>query len=235
LGWGFAGAQPITIGFWTAHVRTGVYSVSITNAASNRCYVTTYTQNVSNTTEYKTITIPGDTTGTWAKDNTTGLQINFTQAAGATYTTASPNVWQSGAFYAATGQVNAVAATSDSFRITGVIVLPGTQAPTAAQSPLIMRPYDQELVTCKRYYYNASGSYGGLASTPKIASSVYYFPVEMRAAPTITGTFAANTGNAGTFAANSGTQKNCVIYNSLGNWTIEAIITYPTLYFDARL
>ena len=235
LGWGTANAQPITIAFKTWHTRPGTYSVGVRNYTGTRSYFTTYTQNVSTAIEYKTVTIPGDVTGTWEISNLRGIQLIFTQACGTTFTIPSVNTWAAGNFLSAPGQVNAVAATSDVFRLTGVVVLPGTQAPTAAQSPLIMRPYDQELVTCKRYYYNASGSYGGLASTPKIASSVYYFPVEMRAAPTITGTFAANTGNAGTFAANSGTQKNCVIYNSLGNWTIEAIITYPTLYFDARL
>jgi hypothetical protein len=58
----------------------------------------------------------------------------------------------------------AVAATSDVFRITGVVVLPGIEAPSAARSPLIMRPYDQELLICQRYWqksYDRNGVAGG--------------------------------------------------------------------------
>ena len=192
LGWGSALAQSITIGFWTNHVRTGIYSVSVQNGSTTRSYVATYTQNVSNASEYKTIVVPGCTDGTWAVDETVGMQISFTQAAGSTLTTGSPNTWVTGNFVAATGQVNAVAATSDSFRITGVVILPGSQAPTAAQSPLIMRPYDQELLTCQRYFFMEAAFaqlYAENVSSGVGANAVglmYKFPVTMRAAPTWT-------------------------------------------------
>jgi hypothetical protein len=92
--------------------------------------------------------------------------------------------------------VNAVAATSDVFRITGVVILPGIQAPSAARSPFIMRPYDQELVTCRRYYQKTGG---GAADTMiggyNLAGNPIYLTVSltptMRAAPTVSsfGTF----------------------------------------------
>src|SRR4029077_21047839 len=75
----------------------------------------------------------------------------FTPGAGSGGQTPA-NVWTAGAFIAATGSINGVAATTDTFQITGVVILPGVEVPSAARSPLIMRPYDQELMTCRRYW-----------------------------------------------------------------------------------
>ena len=152
LAWGTANAQPITIGFWTAHHRTGTYSVSVRNGATNRSYTTTYTQNVADAPEYKTLTIPGDTAGAWAGDNTAGMNVTFSFGTGATFTAPAANAWQAGNYYAAPGQVNAVAAISDIFRISGLIIIPGNEAPSAARSPFIMRPFPQEIISCLRYY-----------------------------------------------------------------------------------
>jgi len=192
LAWGTANAKPITIGFWTDHFRAGVYTGTVRNGGATRSYGFTYTHNVSSVPQYNVITIPGDTTGTWAKDNTVGMSVSFAMASGATLTAPSANAWVAGNYIAAPGQVNAVAATSDVFRITGVTVLPGTQAPTAAQSPTIMRPYDQELVTCQRYFFMepvTAQLFSENASTGVGANAVglmYKFPVTMRAAPTWT-------------------------------------------------
>ena len=157
LAWGTASAQPITIGFWSSHHRTGLYSGSVRNNAVNRSYAFTYTQNAADTPQYNAVTIPGDTTGTWTIDNTAGINLTFSLGAGATYTAPSANAWLAGSYQAAPGQINAVAASSDVFRITGVVVLPGIEAPSAARSALIMRPYDQELVTCQRYWRKIGG------------------------------------------------------------------------------
>jgi hypothetical protein len=191
LGWGTANAQPITIGFWTSHNRTGTWSGAISNGAANRCYAFTYTQTASNVFEYHTVTIPGDTTGTWAVDNTKGLMVIFAIAAGSAFTAPSANAWLAGNYVAAPGQVNGVALTTDVFRITGVVVLPGIEAPSAARSPLIMRPFDQELVTCRRYFR----SYGGVIPLEAIANGqcfaatgaavLFTFDPPMRAAPTV--------------------------------------------------
>jgi hypothetical protein len=191
LGWGAAGAMPITIGFWTAHTRTGTYSVSVRNGAASRSYTATYTQNVSTAMEYKTITVPGDTVGTWAKDNTSGLSLAFPMAAGSTFVAPAANTWYGANYIAAPGQVNAVAATTDVFRITGVVVLPGIEAPSAARSPLVMRPYDQELLTCMRYCYKRVFNPNQVLATLQVynttsaSGAIMDFPVQMRAIPTI--------------------------------------------------
>jgi hypothetical protein len=91
--------------------------------------------------------------------------------------------------------VNAVAAAADVFRLTGVIVLPGNEAPSAARSPFVMRPFDQELVICQRYYQrmliSTIGYYSTLAGGALYTSNQFATP--MRAAPT-----AAQIGNAPT-------------------------------------
>jgi hypothetical protein len=182
LGWGTSSAQPITIGFWSQHHRPGLYSGTIRNGIVNRSYGFTYTQTVADVPQYNTITIPGDTTGTWATDNTGSMFLSFAQACGTNFAVPSANTWSAGNYVAAPGQVNGVGATSDVFRITGVSVHPGNEAPSAARSPFIMRPYDQELATCKRYWQK----YNMVVDTAA-AFQAFPFPVEMRSNPTITG------------------------------------------------
>jgi len=202
LAWGRVGAPPITIGFWSAHTPAGLYSGTVRNSTTGsfRSYAFTYTQAVSTTPQFNIITIPADTTGTWAANNTAGMVITFALAAEAsTLTAPSANTWVAGNYIAAPGQVNGVSSAGNALRITGVCILPGTQAPTAAQSPLIMRPYDQELVTCQRYYQKTyasdvvpgtassggwlSGTANGNINRPYVNHR--FMPV-MRISPTIT-------------------------------------------------
>jgi hypothetical protein len=188
LAWGTSSAQPITIGFWSQHFRTGVYTVGIGNTAGNRSYLATYTHNASNVVQYNTITIPGCVDGVWNKDNASGIIVQFVIASGIVAPAA--NTWFSAGYQAAPGQTNGVASTSDVFRITGVVVLPGIEAPTAAQSPLIMRPYDQELVTCQRYYEKAPAVVRATGQLYLVAP----WKVSKRATPTLTVVFESGTG-----------------------------------------
>jgi hypothetical protein len=201
LAWGGANAQPITLCFWSSHNRPGLYSGTIRNS-STRSYAFTYTQAAANVPQFNTVTVPGDTTGSWASDNTVGMIITFAMATGATFTAPSANAWVNGNYHAAPGQINGVAATSDVLRITGVVVLPGGEAPSAARSSLIMRPYGQELLTCKRYYEKTypyanppgtNGVGGGecrIIPSSSITAGMFYggvrFPVGKRATPTVT-------------------------------------------------
>ena len=136
------------------------------------------------------VTIPGCLDGVWAVDNTIGMIITLALACGSTFTAPSANAWLTGNYYAAPGQINAVAATSDVFRITGVIVVPGIEAPSAARSPLIMRPYDQELLACQRYYWKDASPRNMSAYVQDFSFRLinHPYPVQMRATPTVTGT-----------------------------------------------
>lgn len=221
LGWGTPSAKPITISFWSCHTKVGLYTVGVANVGAARSYVTTYTQTVANIPEYHTVTIPGDTTGTWPKDITLAMYLSFTTAAGSSFTAPAANVWTAGAFFAAPGQVNAASSTSDVVRITGVVVLPGIEAPTAAQSPLIMRPFAQELLTCQRYYWT-SFPHGTVVGTGKGMTNCIYgacigdpnfgtplladFHVPMRVVPTVS---TYNPVSANTAVRNFATNLDC--------------------------
>ena len=63
LKWGTAQAQPVTLSFWVRCSLTGTFGGTLTNTA--RAYPFTYTISNADTWEYKTITIPGDTSGTF--------------------------------------------------------------------------------------------------------------------------------------------------------------------------
>ena len=151
LGWGGAGASPISIGFWVASTRTGMFSGSVRNADVTRSFPFSFTINTAGAWEYKTVTIPGDVTGTWAIDNSIGMTIAFALMSSATYT-APVGAWVAGNYLGVNGTANAIATTNGYMQITGVIVVPGVELPSSDRAPFIMRPYDQELLLCKRYF-----------------------------------------------------------------------------------
>ncbi len=186
LMWGTAQAMPITLAFWSSHTIPGTYTGTIRNLTPDRCYAFTYTQNVASTPEYKAITIPGCTDGTWNVTNGAGIYITFAIAAGVGANMApSANTWLTGGYLAGPGQVNGVNSTSNFSALADVVVLPGTQAPTAAQSPLIMRPYDQELAMCKRYFEKCGSGWTGAWSSTTAAQVFGQFEVEKRTSPTL--------------------------------------------------
>ena len=216
LAWGSGGAQPITIGFWTMHHRPGLYSGSVRNGIANRSYVFTYTQTAADALQYNVITIPGNVTGTWAINNTAGINLTFTMAAGSTFTAPSANTWVAGSYFAASGQVNAVATTSDAFRITGVIVLPGNEAPLAQRSPFVMRPFDQELLLCKRQLRIIAPEGAGVA----YAATGGFFNVRhdgMRATPTVSATAAIQVTNV-VNANYTQSSPNATIFTNNPDW-----------------
>jgi hypothetical protein len=241
LAWGTANAQPLTVCFWTMHARTGIYSISVRNGGGTRSYVATYTQNAASTPQFNVITIPGCTDGTWALDNTTGILFNFGFGCGTTFAAPSNNAWLAGNYVQSASQVNAVAATSDVGRIYGVVVLPGIEAPSAVRAPFIMRPFDQELILCKRYYRKIGGQVSvdvlqqGYANTGSAMGTTIALEPAMRAAPSIS--------EFGTFSkANVASTVYIASTNSF-IWQLNATVTGPLQSFgnigglicDARL
>ena len=133
---------------------TGTFGLIATNAAKNRSFATTYTVNAANVWEYKVITIKGDVTGTWAKDNTTGLDIIWSLGAGSGASTAAGAAWNAGGFYNVTGAVQFVGgAVGATFALTNVSVEKGGVA-----TPFEVRPYAMELQVCQRYYEIAAST-----------------------------------------------------------------------------
>jgi hypothetical protein len=188
LAFGTVNAQKITLSFWVRSSVTGTFGGSIQNSAANRSYPFEYTINVIDTFEYKTITIPGDTSGTWiGATNGIGITVNFGLGVGATYS-GTANAWAAADYRSATSATSVVAANLRTFYITGVQLEKGSTA-----TSFDYRPYGTELALCQRYYFVATGnksnaSYpalgaGNLQSSTNARIYVKY-PVDMRAAPT---------------------------------------------------
>lgn len=184
LAWGTASAQPITFSFWALANKPGTFTGAIQNSDSSRCYPYTYTINNGSVFEYKTITVPGCTDGIWNASNGVGMRICFAAMCGTT-NMGTPNAWGTANVVAATGQINGVATTADRLAITGLTVLPGVEAPSAARSSLIMRPFDQELQTCGRYYQQVGAGWaGGFDIATRCALAGRFVPI-MRIAPAL--------------------------------------------------
>jgi hypothetical protein len=186
FGWGTANAQTVTLSFWVRSSLTGTFSGSFRNSANDRSYVFSFTIASANTFEYKTITISGDTSGTWLTDNQRGLRITFDMGSGSTNRTATIGSWVSGGFAGATGSIQLNTTSSATFYITGVQLEKGSTA-----TPFEFRSIGTELGLCQRYYYKVFPNAAGALLTPTGANtgttiSVFssQFPVTMRAAPT---------------------------------------------------
>lgn len=187
LGFGVASAKPVVIGFWSGHHRPGIYSVALRNGAGDRSFVTTYTQAIGDVWQYNTVTIPACLDGTWEVGNLRSVTLSFAIGSGANFIAPVTGQWAVGNYLAAAGQVNAAQSTADVFRITGVVVLPGNEVPEAERSSLIMRPYDQEIISCRRYLRRVAPSGAGKAKDA--ASAVFTAEHEgMRATPTVVAT-----------------------------------------------
>jgi hypothetical protein len=184
LAWGSAGAQPVTISFWVRSSLTGSFSGAITNGAYNRSYPFSYTINAANTWEYKTVTIPGDTIGTWATDNTTGANLFFNLGTGSN-NLGTANAWAASGRTGVTGSQSIIATNGATFYITGVQLEVGTVA-----TSFDWRPYSTELNLCLRYFFNLPTSGGGstwlLAFYNSLARFPIPIPVPMRATPSVT-------------------------------------------------
>jgi hypothetical protein len=146
LGWGTANAKDVTLSFWVRSSLTGTFGGNVNNAAGNRWYVFSYSINSADTWEYKTVTIAGDTSGTWATNTSIGIAVSFSMGAGSSYL-ATPGSWGSSRVDAPTGQVNVAGTLNATFFITGVQLEAGSVA-----TPFERRPFGTELALCQRYY-----------------------------------------------------------------------------------
>ena len=179
--WGTANAQAVTISFWVRSSLTGTFSVSVCNYASTRNYIATYTVSAANTWEYKTITIPGDTSGTWLINNGIGLQLRFDLGSGSNFN-GTAGSWGTSNLLRTSGSQSIVGTSGATFYITGVQLEAGSVA-----TPFEHRQYGQELALCQRYYqYHEQNEFlDGYNSTNGYIKSTMLLPCEMRTTPTV--------------------------------------------------
>ena len=146
LAWGTASAATVTLSFWVRSSLTGTFGGSLRNSAANRSYPFSYTISSANTWEQKSVTIAGDTSGTWLTTNGIGIQLYFSLGAGSTFSSTAGS-WQSGNYISTTGAVSVVGTNGATFYITGVQLEKGTVA-----TPFEFRSFGQELLLCQRYF-----------------------------------------------------------------------------------
>lgn len=147
LGWGTASAKTATLSFWVRSSLTGTFGGAVNND-NDASYAFTYTISTANTWERKTITITGATVGTWATDNTLGLNLELALGVGSTRSgTAGVWTYPAAVLISATGATNVMATSGATFYITGIQLEVGNTA-----TSFDYRSYGHELQLCQRYY-----------------------------------------------------------------------------------
>ena len=179
MGFGTANASTFTLSFWVRSSVTGTYSISLrSTVGSARSYVATYVINAANTWEQKTITVAGDTSGTWVTTNSTGLQVLWDLGSGSNFQ-GTAGSWQTANLYRTSGSVNWISNSGATFFLTGVQLEKGSTA-----TSFDYRPYGTELALCQRYYQQSKASLS-VASGSNEVRGMIPLRTQLRAEPSL--------------------------------------------------
>jgi hypothetical protein len=234
-GWGTSNAVPMTLSFWVRSSVTGTFSGAVIRSNSgtvSRSFVFTYTISSANTWEYKTVAILADTNNSavyGSVQNIEGGQVRFDLGSSSTRLSSTVNSWQAGNFFGATGQTSLLATNGATFYITGVQLEAGSVA-----TPFERRPYGTELALCQRYYSKSystdtppgTNTAAGASRTVSNGSAGWVnfdFPVEMRAAPTVTPYNIAGT--SGVYGSDAGNWTPLQTYISTRRHSASGVVT----------
>jgi hypothetical protein len=259
LAYGTGAAQPVSIAFLVRAHRPGQYSGSLRNSDGTRSYVWPVTINAADTWEYKAYTIPGCTDGTWKTDSNFSADFSIIMMTGSGFTTAG-NVWTAANMLGATGQINGAAATTDTMQVTGLLILPGSELPTAANSSRCIRPADREMLLCQRYLqfsrkrepgfllYGLGSTSAGivvnrtstvpLRTLPTVsAASSFQFTVDYDSSYTFNVTGVATNGH---FDWNGGDIKidgttTATVYSGFANFSPIELTAASVIKYDSRM
>ena len=229
LAWGTANARPVTLSFWVRSSLTGTFGGSLTNSALDRSHPFSYTISSANTWEQKSITITGDTTGTWLTTNGQGIRLWFGLGVGSILS-GTAGSWSANYYNSATGATSIVGTNGATWYITGVQLEEGS-VPTSFE----YRQYGTELALCQRYFqksfatetapanglgdysfqWNSGGAYNVITSQLKVS---------MRA--TSTNTF-YNPRSGGTAGYMTDGTNDYTVRNSNWNNNFVGIDSYP--------
>ena len=193
LGWGSANAQNVTLSFWVRSSLTGTFGGAIVNSTANRNYPFSYTISSANTWTAVSITIAGDTTGTWSTTNGLGVVVRFGLGSGSGYS-GTAGAWQAGNFVQPIGTVSVVGTSGATWYVTGVQFEKGSTA-----TPFDFRSYGTELGLCQRYFqkWDYSLALGTAGSTALVANKYAatdslvanaFLNTPMRTSPTLSST-----------------------------------------------
>ena len=188
LNWGTAQAQDVTLSFKVKSSLTGTFGGAIINGNYDRFYNFSYTISSANTWTDVSVTIDGDTSGTWVTNNTLGIRLSLSLGAGSGEV-GSAGSWGTATYEGVSGQTNLIATNGATWQITGVQLEAGTTA-----SDFEFLPVDVNLRRCQRYFYKLLQEQWlfNISNSTSRRTNVD-FPVQMRTTPTSTLIF-DNTG-----------------------------------------
>jgi hypothetical protein len=225
LMFGSASASTVTLSFWVRSNLTGTFGGVLRNSGDTRSYPFSYTINAANTFEQKTITVAGDTSGTWLTTNGLGLSVTFGLAVGSTYL-GTASAWAGANYQSATGQSNLLATIGNTFYITGVQLEKGSTA-----TSFDYRPFGTELQLCQRYFEKSfsletapanggasslvtnDGAFSGYSSNSYPYGGYLPFKVPKRTSPSIS----AYGNSSGYWYANGSFQVNAASFGFTGS------------------
>ena len=188
IGKGTSDAKAVTVSFWIRSGLTGTYILELYDADNTRQVSKSYTISSADTWEHKTITFPADTTGAFDDDINHSLSLQWGLGAGSDFTSGTlsqtwTSVTNANRFV---GQVNVMANTAYDVYITGVQFEVGEVA-----TPFEHESYGDNLRRCQRFFVmdKAGTVYKrflqGVCTTTTWSECLYYYPVPMRATPSI--------------------------------------------------
>ena len=184
LGWGTANAKTVTLSFKVYSSITGTFGGAVLNNGSARSYPFSYIISSANTWTDASITIEGDTSGTWLTNNGIGMYIRFGLGSGSTFT-GTAGAWTAGNYAQPTGSVSVVGTSGATFYLTGVQLEKGS---TATDFEYV--DYSRQLIQCQRYFQKLGSGTGNSRIISTYGSGVaqsmatWIFKTQMRATPT---------------------------------------------------
>ena len=243
--WGTANAKTVTLSFWVRSSVTGTFGGGLINVDNNRSYPFNYSISAADTWEQKTITVAGDTTGTWGAGSGVGLRLMFSMGCGTNFQ-GTANQWNAAEDITVTGETQLVNTLNATWYVTGVQLEVGSVA-----TPFERRPYGTELALCQRYFQVTSVAVIFAATTngtTQIDNIGVPIPVAMRATPTVSSSnynaWVAASGNVAssgatmtlTYSTGSTIAKGTVGgFVGLTDDRIANILVNPAINFSAEL
>ena len=220
LAWGTASAATVTLSFWIRSSLTGTFGGSLFNADGTRSYPYSYSISAANTWEQKSITIAGDTSGTWVTNSGIGVSVAFSLGVGTTYS-GTGGAWAGTLYLQPTGATSVVGTNGATFYITGVQLEKGSTA-----TSFDYRPYGTELALCQRYYQIVStGTVTTVVTSTFGYGGVGSYLITPRTTPTVTWLSSITAANFPATAATIGGATSVSFYafkNSSGTGSASA-------------